>query len=188
MPAPKRKQPAKGGRGRQAKPKAKRPARRPASSDRPVFAWLLMGVGALLVVFGLVCLWNVLWTSWTDSEDEQEGRTVEVLTTGYCNCEKCCSWTTNEQGVAVYSYGRMKGRPKVVGQTCTGRKAHRGTIAADPSLFRFGTKIIVPDYGPGIVDDIGGAIKGKHIDLWFPTHQEALEWGRRTLTVTVYEE
>lgn len=179
----------KAGRGRNPKPKAGRKPRRAAPSGGSAFPWFLMAAGALLMLCGLICLWRTVREAWIDNGDgAQKVRSMELLTTGYCNCEKCCSWTTNGQGVAVYAYGRMKGRPKVVGQTCTGRKAHRGTIAADPRLFRFGTRIIVPGYGPGIVDDTGGAIKGKHIDLWFPTHQEAREWGRRTLTVTVCEE
>ena len=179
MPAPKR---------RKKKGAPRRPARRKTSSENTLFAWGLLAFGALLVLAGLTGLVRLLWGSWSDEEDGERERSVEVLATGYCNCEICCSWATNETGQAVYAYGKMKGRPKVVGLTCTGRQARRGTIAADPRLFAFGTKIIVPGYGPGVVEDIGGAIKGRHIDLWFPTHREAREWGRRTLTVTVYED
>jgi 3D (Asp-Asp-Asp) domain-containing protein len=51
-----------------------------------------------------------------------------------------------------------------------------------------GTRLYVPGYGLGRVEDIGGAIKGDHIDLWFPTHQEARAWGVRRLTVRVIKE
>ena len=37
------------------------------------------------------------------------------------------------------------------------------------------------------VDDRGGAIKGRHIDLWFPSHKEAKEWGRRMMPVRIIE-
>ena len=26
-------------------------------------------------------------------------------------------------------------------------------------------------------EDVGGAIKGRHIDVWFPSHREALKFG-----------
>ena len=66
-----------------------------------------------------------------------------------------------------------------------GTKARRGTVAADPSL-AFGTVVHVPGYGYGRVEDRGGAIRGNKLDLWFPSHQAAKEWGNRKLTVTIW--
>lgn len=114
-------------------------------------------------------------------------RTVELLTTGYCNCGTCCSWerTWFGFGQPVYSAGRLKGKPKKVGVTASGTKARRGTIAADTRMFPFGTRLRVPGYGVGTVEDVGGAVKNAHIDLWFPTHREAQRWGVRRLKVEV---
>jgi 3D (Asp-Asp-Asp) domain-containing protein len=67
--------------------------------------------------------------------------------------------------------------------TASGTMAKIGTIAADPKVFPFGTKLKVPGYGMGTVEDIGGAIKGMHIDLWFPTHAAAKKWGARWVKV-----
>lgn len=108
-----------------------------------------------------------------------------VLVTGYCNCGKCCGWKRNWFGFGepVYDYGPMKGKPKVIGITASGTKAKPGTIAADPKKYKFGTHLYVPGYGAGTVEDIGGSIKGNHIDIWFPTHEEARRWGRRWLKV-----
>lgn len=102
-----------------------------------------------------------------------------VMVTGYCNCEKCCGWKKSWFGLGgpVYTYGKMKGKPKKVGVTASGKVAKRGTIAADPKVYKFGTKLYIPGYGEGVVEDIGGAIKGQHIDIWFPTHAEARKWG-----------
>jgi cystine transport system substrate-binding protein len=36
-----------------------------------------------------------------------------------------------------------------------------------------------------IAGDTGGAIKGKIIDLHFSTVQQAVSWGRRTVTVKI---
>ncbi len=61
-----------------------------------------------------------------------------------------------------------------------------GTIAADTKYYPFGTRMYVPGYGWGVVEDRGGAIKGAHrIDLFFKSHTEALEWGRRKVKVQI---
>jgi hypothetical protein len=64
---------------------------------------------------------------------------------------------------------------------------HRdGTIAADTKYYPFGTRMYVPGWGWGVVVDRGGAIKGPdRIDLYFESHREALQWGRRRLEVTI---
>lgn len=64
--------------------------------------------------------------------------------------------------------------------------ADEGTIAADTRYYPFGTKMYVPGYGWGRVEDRGSAIKGKdRIDLYFNSHNEALVWGRRKVRVQV---
>ena len=115
------------------------------------------------------------------------GDTQELLVTGYCNCGKCCGWRKKWFlfGEPVYNYGTMNGSPKKVGVTASGKVAAKGTIAADPSVYPFGTKMEIPGYGPGVVQDIGGSIKGAHIDLWFPTHEDAVAWGSQKLKVKV---
>jgi hypothetical protein len=61
-----------------------------------------------------------------------------------------------------------------------------GTIAADTKYYPFGTRMHVPDYGWGIVEDRGGAIKGPNrIDLYFNSHREALNWGRKKVRVVI---
>jgi len=59
-------------------------------------------------------------------------------------------------------------------------------VAVDPKLIPLGTKLHVPGYGPGLAADVGYAIRGKVIDLWFPSMAKARQWGRRTVTITVY--
>ena len=61
-----------------------------------------------------------------------------------------------------------------------------GTIAADTKYYPFGTRMYVPGYGWGIVEDRGSAIKGPdRIDLYFDSHSDALEWGRRNVRVLI---
>jgi 3D (Asp-Asp-Asp) domain-containing protein len=44
----------------------------------------------------------------------------------------------------------------------------------------------IPGYGEGVAADTGGAVRGRVIDLWFPTTAQALAWGRRTVTITLH--
>jgi hypothetical protein len=61
-----------------------------------------------------------------------------------------------------------------------------GTIAADTRHYVFGTRMYVPGYGWGTVEDRGSAIKGpSRIDIFYNSHEEALQWGRRKVQVLV---
>jgi hypothetical protein len=61
-----------------------------------------------------------------------------------------------------------------------------GTIAADAKYYRFGTRMYVPGYGWGLVEDRGSAIKGPNrLDLYMDSHDKALGWGRRKLPVLI---
>lgn len=60
----------------------------------------------------------------------------------------------------------------------------RRIVAVDPSVVPLGTKVHVEGFGDAIALDTGGAIRGKIMDLLVGSKQEALEWGRRQVTVT----
>ena len=104
---------------------------------------------------------------------------VKLEATGYCSCGECCGWRRNWLFRPVYTSGPLKGKKKKVGMTASGVMAQRGTIAADTSLYPFGTVMYIEGYGYGRVEDRGGAIKGGRIDLWFSSHNAALAWGRQ---------
>ena len=108
--------------------------------------------------------------------------------TGYCNCGLCCSWERGWFGLGspVISSGPNKGRPKAVGMTACGTRAKYGTIAADTAVLPFGTIVEVPGYGYGRVEDRGGAITGRRLDLWYPSHGDAKVWGRKRVNVRVW--
>ncbi len=69
--------------------------------------------------------------------------------------------------------------------TASGLPVGKGVVAVDPSVIPLGTRMFVPGYGPAIAADVGTAIKGLIIDLWFPTYEQAVAWGRRTVTITI---
>ena len=71
------------------------------------------------------------------------------------------------------------------GRTSTGIPTAFGVVAVDPAVIPLGTRLTIPGYGVGVAADTGGAVRGNVIDLWFPTRQQALAWGRRTVTITL---
>ena len=58
-------------------------------------------------------------------------------------------------------------------------------LAVDPSVIPLGSMVEVAGYGIAIAGDTGGAIKGYKVDLHFKTTKEAMNWGRRTVTIKV---
>jgi uncharacterized protein YabE (DUF348 family) len=76
--------------------------------------------------------------------------------------------------------------------TASGSKAVRNpsgysTIAVDPSVIPLGTKLHVAGYGNAIAADKGSSVKGKYIDVYFDTRQEAISWGVKYLKVTILD-
>lgn len=81
-----------------------------------------------------------------------------MTVTAYCPCEKCCGAYSN-------------------GYTATGAKATQGvTIATDPDVIPLGTEVEI-DGHIYIAQDVGGAVSGNRIDLYFDSHDDALQWG-----------
>ena len=139
-------------------------------------------VFAVIVIIALV-----LWGCRSIRPPRRTEPIARIMTvTGYCKCGKCCSWHRNWFFRPVYSSGANKGKRKEVGITANGEKAKKGTIAADTRKYPFGTIMYIEGYGYGRVEDRGGAIKGEHIDLYFRSHKEALEWGKRNMRVKVW--
>jgi len=143
-----------------------------------------LGFGLLLFLTGC-CLRDVRWQPVRPPRGEP-ARDVVLKTTGYCPCGECCNWRRNWLLRPVIASGPNRGRPKAVGITASGVRARPGTIAADIKLFPYGTIMYVPGYGYGRVEDVGGDIKGYHIDLFFRTHRRALEWGVHKKKVQVW--
>lgn len=57
-------------------------------------------------------------------------------------------------------------------------------IAVDPSVIPLGSRVLV-NGSEYIAGDTGGAIVGNIIDIHFQTVEECIQWGRRTITVTI---
>ena len=91
----------------------------------------------------------------------------EFETTAYCGCEKCC------------------GKWSEYGLTASGTEPQEGkTVAVDKDVIPLGTTLVIngEEY---IAEDTGGAVKGNVIDIFFCSHDEALEYGRQKLEVFI---
>ncbi len=71
------------------------------------------------------------------------------------------------------------------GVTAMGIPATYGVAAVDPSVIPLGSRLYVPGYGEAIAADTGGAIYGYKIDLCMESYEQAMNFGRRTVTVYV---
>lgn len=71
--------------------------------------------------------------------------------------------------------------------TATGTKPRPGTVAVDPRVIPLGTRLYVEGYGYGRAEDVGSAIKGDRIDVYFNSEEEARRWGRRKVRVYILE-
>lgn len=69
------------------------------------------------------------------------------------------------------------------GITAMGIPATYGVVAVDPGIIPLGSRLYIPGYGEAVAADTGGAIYGYRIDLCMESYSEAMNFGRRTVTV-----
>ncbi|MGL5348717.1 MAG: 3D domain-containing protein [Peptostreptococcaceae bacterium] len=70
--------------------------------------------------------------------------------------------------------------------TATGTVPKWGTIAVDPSVIPYGTKVYIPMFDKVfIAEDCGGAIKGNKIDIFMNSAEETKNFGRRNIEIKI---
>jgi len=102
------------------------------------------------------------------TNSEPSGREVTVEATAYtAECEGCIGIT--KTGVDLNANPDAK------------------VIAVDPSIIPLGSKVYVEGYGYATAEDTGGAIKGNRIDVFVPEQNDAIQWGRKQVKVTIID-
>ncbi len=105
------------------------------------------------------------------TESPIEWKIVQMRVTAYCPCEKCCGQYAD-------------------GITASGHKIQPNeTFVAADKRYPFGTEMVIHGYNNDQsvkVLDRGGAIQNNHLDIFFPSHQEALNWGVKYLDVKIF--
>jgi 3D (Asp-Asp-Asp) domain-containing protein len=61
------------------------------------------------------------------------------------------------------------------------------TVAVDPRVIPIGTRLYIEGLGWRLAEDVGGAVKGRHIDVLLPSDHDAILFGVRR-HVKVYVE
>ena len=122
----------------------------------------------LVVITMLVVASGFIFTGSTSTE--AKSNKVQYLgkykLTAYCGCTKCSGkWGT---------------------RTASGKKAKQGrTIAVDRRKIKLGTKVKIKGK-TYVAEDVGGGVKGKHIDVFFSSHKQTMKFGKKT-GVKVYK-
>ena len=101
-------------------------------------------------------------------QEAQPSKTITVTSTGY-TVESAGGSGITATGIDLNKNPNMK------------------VISVDPKVIPLGSKVYVEGYGQAIAADTGGAIKGNKIDIYFPTKKQAINWGVRTVKVTIQE-
>lgn len=122
----------------------------------------------LILVMMLVTASGFMMTGSTSTD--AKAKKVEYLgrykLTAYCGCRKCSGKWGN--------------------RTASGRRAKQGrTIAVDRRKIKLGTKVRI-NGKTYVAEDVGGGVKGKHIDVYFKSHKKTKRFGRKT-GVKVYK-
>lgn len=127
------------------------------------------------------------------SLDAAEVEAVPVLSTDVLSQYKSIEVVATGYSPTFESTGKNPDHPEF-GITYSGVRVLRdpisiSTIAADLSVFPLGTVLYVPGYGYGVVSDIGSAIKGNKIDLYYDTKEHVYDqWGKKQLEVYIVEQ
>ena len=70
--------------------------------------------------------------------------------------------------------------------TSTGKKPKWGTIAVDPKVIPYGTKVYIKELDKVFTaEDCGGGIKGNTIDIYMNTQSACKSWGVRNITLEI---
>lgn len=70
--------------------------------------------------------------------------------------------------------------------TSTGTTPKWGTIAVDPNIIPYGTRVYIPQFGMTFTaEDTGSAIKGNKIDIFMNDDSKVENWGRKTIDIYI---
>lgn len=70
--------------------------------------------------------------------------------------------------------------------TSTGTTPKWGTIAVDPTVIPYGTRVYIPMFDEiFIAEDCGGAIKGNKIDIFMNSESETRSFGRKNIEIKI---
>ncbi len=69
------------------------------------------------------------------------------------------------------------------GITRSGEWTRPGVVATDPSVIPLYSTVSIEGLGTYTALDTGGGVRGNHVDVWFESCSDAINWGSRTRQV-----
>ncbi len=111
---------------------------------------------------------------WFNARPVRQVRSVTMVVTAYSPDERSCPGSADGITATLHSVNTNA----------------MSLVAADPRILPYGSMLSIPGYDDGNIVpvlDCGGAIKGNRLDLLFPTHEAARQWGRKTVRIVVWE-
>lgn len=133
--------------------------------------------------------------TYTDGElvdETTETETIDpknaIFHMGKSNQYASRSGYTRDRVVVMHSTAYLPTDGSGHGRTASGLKAKYGVVAVDPRVIPLGSTVFVEGYGFAVAADTGGAIKGNIIDVCVHNRSEAMQWGRRKVTVHIFKD
>lgn len=111
---------------------------------------------------------------WFNGRPVRPARTVRMVVTGYSPDARSCGDSADGYTATMHSVETNAFQ----------------LVAADPTVLPYGSMLTVAGYAGNLIVpvlDCGSKIKGNHIDILFKTHEQAMKWGVKHLTVTIWE-
>jgi 3D (Asp-Asp-Asp) domain-containing protein len=112
-------------------------------------------------------------TRWFNGRPVRPVKTISMVVTAYSPDARSCGDSADGITASLHHISTNAGK----------------LVAADPRVLPMGSMISVPGYDANRIVpvlDIGGAIKGNRLDVLFPTHEQARQFGKRRIQVTVW--
>ncbi|MDX2132748.1 MAG: 3D domain-containing protein [Planctomycetota bacterium] len=111
---------------------------------------------------------------WFNGRPVRPARVMEMVVTAYSPDWRSCGDSADGKTATLHSV----------------ETNGHALVAADPKVLPYGSMLTIPGYDNGRIVpvlDCGGAIKGRRLDVLYPTHERARRWGRQKLQVIVWE-
>jgi len=108
---------------------------------------------------------------------------LSITTLGFCKGVQAEDRENYDIYCSVTAY--CGGGTTASGLQCIRKPQGISTVAVDPNVIPLGTYMYIEGYGYAIAADIGGAIKGNKVDIYYDYEQECNNWGVKNVKVTI---
>lgn len=117
------------------------------------------------------------------AKEVKSASTVSDVTTNEPSNSQAESSSNNNNGTSMSIEATAYAGDTI---TSTGTTPKWGTIAVDPTVIPYGTKVYIPKFDMVFTaEDCGSAIKGKRIDIFMNSEAECVKFGRQNMEIKI---